>query len=194
MSKSTFIHQKRALRAPNTLLIESLHSTKKRGNCLDLGSGALYDARYLLSEGFVKVVSLDASKSYLRRATELSQKNTHFEFHNLALEEYPFPKRTFDMISAQFILPFLGPEKFPSIWDSIQASLKKGGIFSGQLFGNRDGWNTKDTQMIFFSKRALKKLFAGYEILQCYELEQDGSEAIGNKQHWHVFNFILKKL
>lgn len=192
MSKSTFIYQKRAHRAPNTLLIESLHYTKKRGSCLDLGSGALYDAKYLLTEGFQKIVSIDQSTTWLRRAKQLTSDN--FQFQNIAVQDYRFPKRQFDFVSAQFILPFLGPKQFPLTWNSIRLSLKKGGVFSGQLFGNRDGWNTKDTQMIFFSKRGLKKLFEGYEVLQCYELEQDGTEAIGNKQHWHVFNFILKKL
>lgn len=191
MSKSTFIYQKRAKKAPNILLVESLHNTKKRGLCLDLGSGGLYDARYLLAEGFEKVISIDASTEYLKRALKMSGEN--FEFQNIAIENFKFPKDAFDIVSAQFILPFLSSAHFTKVWKQIYASLKKDGIFSGQLFGVNDGWNTADTHMLFFTEKEVKKLLKGYEVLKCQEIEQDGKEAIGNKKHWHFFNLILKK-
>src|SRR5690606_33123488 len=45
-----------------------------------------------------------------------------------------------DLVNSSFALPFCPPDRFTELWRRIIASLRPGGRFSGQLFGDRDSW------------------------------------------------------
>ena len=44
---------------PRQLLVQALPEVKERETALDLGSGALNDSRFLLSQGFAQVIAVD---------------------------------------------------------------------------------------------------------------------------------------
>jgi hypothetical protein len=97
-----------------------------------------------------------------------------------------------DLVNSSFALPFCRPEAFPSLWSRIVASLRPGGRFCGQLFGDRDGWSDVD-EMTFLTRASLDELLDGLDIERLDEVEEDGPTAIGDTKHWHLFHLVVRK-
>jgi hypothetical protein len=91
-----------------------------------------------------------------------------------------------------FALPFTGPADFESVFSEIKGSLKKGGVFCGQLFGMNDEWS-KNPKMTFHTEAQVKDLLDDLEILSFKEVEEDSTTANGTPKHWHIFHIIAKK-
>ena len=92
-----------------------------------------------------------------------------------------------------------GPQKWGleiqdmgNVMKKIYASLKKNGIFTGQLFGDKDEW-FGNPKMTFHTAEEAKKQFTGYTVIQLEEKERDNILANGKPKHWHQFDFIVKK-
>ena len=171
---------------PAKILVEALSFVENKNRALDLGAGALVDSGYLLSLGF-EVVAVDREKFPEQIVDE------KFSFVQSSYNDYEFPEDSFDLISAQFSLPFNGADGFEVLWQKIISSLKPGGVFVGQLFGLNDEWNNSETKLVFHSKKQVEDLFAGLEILKLVEIERDGKLASGEPKHWHLFNIIVRK-
>ncbi len=97
-----------------------------------------------------------------------------------------------DLVNASWSLPFCPPEVFDIVWERIVASVRPGGRFSGQLFGERDEWATEE-DMTFKTREEAEALLAGFELERFDELEEDGKTALGNPKHWHVFNIVARR-
>ncbi len=172
------------------LLVRALQHLVGRDAALDLGSGALNESAYLLAEGFACVVALDKKPVAQEIADTFPE--DRFSYAISGMEEYEFPPEAYDLVNAQYSLPFMRAESFEGVWGRIHAALKPGGVFAGQLFGDRDGWiGTGKT--VHFTKEAAEELCAGYEVLAFDEEEKDGATAAGDSKHWHVFHFIVRK-
>lgn len=178
-------HTKTSGRAVSPLLAEAVTLVAKRDTALDLGAGALVESKFLLSEGFEKVTAVDAEWF-------ADIDDSRFSFIESAFEVYDFPKESFDIINAQFALPFTKPESLDSVWTKIKESLVSGGIFSGQFFGKHDSWSTAPN-MTFHTEENVRELLKGMEILKLKEVECDGEAASGKSKHWHVFHVIARK-
>lgn len=173
-------------RQPAKILVEALSFVANKNRALDLGAGALTDSKYLLSLGF-EVVAVDQE----RFSDQID--DDKFSFVQSSYGDYEFTENSFDLISAQFSLPFNGADGFEVLWQKIISSLKSGGIFVGQLFGLNDEWNNSETKLVFHSKKQVEDLLAGLEILKLVEIERDGKLASGEPKHWHLFNIIIRK-
>ena len=176
--------------SPRALLIEAVQHVIQRGSALDIGAGALNESKYLLQNNFEVVTAVDSSPSSLELAKNVN--DNRFTFSNTSIEDFEFHPESLDLINAQLSLPLLSKENFRKVWGEIFSSLKKGGIFSGQLFGERDQWGNDQT-MNFHTKDEVTELISGFEVIQNEELEKDENTAAGNMKHWHIFNLILKK-
>jgi len=176
---------------PRPLLIEALPFLIEKYHALDLGAGALNESRYLLSRGFEHVTAVD--KEPLAREIVTTLPPNSFSYIISEAETYEFPKDEFDIVNAQYSLPFVNPNKFEKVMEGIQLSLKTSGIFVGQFFGDRDEWNIKDSGMTFHSKEAALKTLADFESIIFREEEADKPTAAGEMKHWHVFHFIVRK-
>lgn len=177
---------------PRPLLVEALKKCDGHLTALDIGAGSMADSIYLLQENFNKVIAIDSSKSFLEITREI--RHPHLEIYNIPIENFDFSKEKFNLINAQFSLPFVGKESFGKVWRDIETSLTLGGIFCGQLFGVRDTWNTQDSSLIFQTKEEVLELINQvFEVISYEEMESDGRTASGEKKHWHIFNFIVKK-
>jgi tellurite methyltransferase len=97
-----------------------------------------------------------------------------------------------DLVNSSFALPFCPPEAFPALWQRIKSSLHPGGRFSGQLFGDRDGWSD-ETDMTFQTRAQLEALLESLEIERLDEVEEDGSTAVGKPKHWHLFHVVARR-
>jgi SAM-dependent methyltransferase len=175
---------------PRSLLVEALKFDLNRDEAIDLGSGALNDSKYLLDQNFKHVVALDKEAVAQEFAKELPKEK--FTYVISDFESYSFPLNTFDLVNAQYSLPFIKPELFENVFHNIVASIKTNGILVGQLFGDRDEWKNKEN-MNFHTLAQAKAILSGFNILYFEEEEKDKPTAAGIMKHWHIFNFIARK-
>lgn len=175
---------------PRPLLVKGLDFVKQRDNALDLGAGALNDSKYLLSQGFENVTAVDKFEVAVQDAENIPK--DHFKHVISSFEEYDFPKDKFDLVNAQFALPFVNPSNFDSVFQNIFNSLKNGGILTGQFFGDRDEWK-KLPGMTFLTKSQAVEYLNTLKIIFFEEDERDKKNASGEMKHWHIFHFIAEK-
>lgn len=175
---------------PRPLLVKGLAFIKQKESALDLGAGALNDSKYLLSQGFKKVIAIDKFDVAAQVAENLPKEN--FEYVISSFEEYSFPKNTFDLVNAQYALPFISPSHFDAVFSDILHSVKKGGIITGQFFGDRDEWKN-ESNMTFLTKLQTSEYLKSLKIIFFEEEERDKKTARGEMKHWHVFHFIGEK-
>ena len=178
---------------PREFLLRSLDFFNDFENkkALDLGCGTMTEVKYLLEKGFiVDAVDVDIE------ATEIEKEinNPKLKFFNLKIEDFEFKENEYDLISCFFTLFHLQKKDFDFYFKKIIDSLKIDGIFTGNIFGDRDTWNTNNGRT-FLLKEEIEKLFLREDIKIKFfeETEYDAKPAIGEIKHWHVFNFILCK-
>ncbi|HQU07978.1 MAG: hypothetical protein B7X04_00670 [Parcubacteria group bacterium 21-54-25] len=172
---------------PRPLVTRALPYVKEKGVALDLGAGSLHDVELLLKEGFKEVIAVDQTPQF----REVScPPESHFTYVEKRFGDYEFPSEHFDLVSAQLALPFVAPDEFKKLWSQIHNVLKTGGIFTGQFFSVRDDWFGKN-DMTFHSEEEVHALAHGFEEL-VFE-EQEYTEEIARKKHWHFFDLILRK-
>ena len=175
---------------PRPLLVEALDYVKEKTAALDLGSGALNDAKFLIESGFVMTTALDA----IRAPEEIveSVPRERFAYVNETFREYAFPEDSFDLINAQYSLPFIQPADFANIFPKIEKALKPGGIFVGNFFGDRDEWSD-NPEMTFLTKKEAKEVFVSWDLIKFEEVEEKKKTAKGCLKQWHLFNVITQK-
>ncbi len=170
-------------KAPRRLLIEALDFVSHKDSALDLGSGALNDTKYLLTI-FNNVVAVD-----IEEAEKIN--NSAFIFNKTKIEDYDFPENTFDLISAQFILPFINKDELARVIEDIKKSLKSDGVFTGQFFGSKDSWSELEDVSVF-RREDIEKMLSGFGVIVLREEEKDDLALGGALKHWHIFHFIVK--
>lgn len=180
-----------ATRPPRPLLIEAIQYVEEKNEALDLGAGALNDSKHLISEGFKKVTAIDMDDASSAKAKEISFGG--FSFIQSTYANFPFAKEKYDLVNAQYALPFNPPDTFNEVLEKVIGSLKKGGVLVGQFFGDRDSWNVKDSGKTFHTIDEAKKTLSHMRIVEFREEEKDKSTALGVPKHWHVFHFIVIK-
>lgn len=74
----------------------------------------------------------------------------------------------------------------------MRDSIVPGGRFSGQLFGDRDGW-VGTRELTFQTRAEAEALLEGFELERFDEVEEDGQTATGNAKHWHIFHVIAHR-
>ena len=104
-------------------------------------------------------------------------------------EEAAWPRC--DLVTSSFALPFCPPERFPALWRRIVASLRPGGRFAGQLFGERDEW--AGDGLTVQTRAELDRLLEPFAVEHLEELEEDGRTAVGDPKHWHLYHVVARK-
>ena len=173
-------------REPRELLTEVLRAfdaEHRAGSAVDIGCGDGTDSLALLERGW-HVLSIDAQDDAIRRlrarlTDEVAARSATVTSPMQAVDLPPA-----DLLFASFSLPFCSPGAFPDLWARIRASLRPGGRFAGELFGDRDTW-ASDPEMTFHDVDAARALFDGLELESFVEEEEDG-EAFEGPKHWHV--------
>lgn len=177
-------------KGPRPLLVKALSYVKSKDEALDLGAGALNDTKYLIAEGFKHVTTVD--KENLAGDILQTIPSDRISYIVSSFDDFPFVINKFDLVNAQYSLPFNSSDTFLEVFDKIKESLKSGGIFVGQLFGVRDTWNKEETTMTFHTKEEVEKLISDMEIIEFTEEEKDDMPAVGDMKHWHVFHIITR--
>lgn len=163
----------------------------RTGRALDLGCGAGRDTKFLLEERFY-VVAVDKSEKALEYLKELPQE--HLEIKLSSFEDFDFEEGKYDLVNAQFSLPFTDRDIFPEVFRKMKASIKPGGMFVGQLFGVNDDWHkSPTTRTTFHTVEEARALFGDMEILKFIEKDYDGTIADGTPKHWHTFHILARR-
>ncbi|MFA7216568.1 MAG: class I SAM-dependent methyltransferase [Candidatus Paceibacterota bacterium] len=176
---------------PRPLLVKAVDFVNDKNEALDLGSGALNDVKFLVSKGFKHINAVDSKPL----AQDIIQ-NFPPEIVSYVIstfEDFDFVEDKYDLINAQYSLPFNPQNTFERVFKSITSSLKTGGILTGQFFGEKDEWNVPDHKMNFQTREQAEKFLNGLEIIDFKEEEADRPTAKGDMKHWHVFHFIVRK-
>jgi SAM-dependent methyltransferase len=174
---------------PWPLLIRAASIAPKNGHALDLGAGAGRDTRYLLEQGF-EVTAVDADPRSVALLSALPK--SHLRVVQSSFEDFTFA--TYDLISAQFALPFVPRNRFAEVFTRLKAALPPSGVFVGQFFGVNDQWNTPDRNMTFLTRAEARDLIRDLETIEFTEEDADGHVADGSPKHWHVFHILCRKL
>jgi hypothetical protein len=95
-------------------------------------------------------------------------------------------------VNASFSLPFCPQQEFTRVWQKIVDSLRPGGRFCGQLFGEHDDW--AGSGVVVQTRAELRGLLAPFEVELLDEFDQDGKTAVGTRKHWHVYHLVARKL
>lgn len=158
---------------------------------VDLGCGEGRDTVELLRRGW-RVLGIDGEKEAIALLLSRSDVNTeHLETQVTRFEEVILPESV-DLVNASFSLPFCPPEYFPALWEKIVSSLRSGGRFCGQLFGDRDSWAIY-TSMNHHTREQVEVLLQPFEVEVFEEEDHPGKTALGEQKHWHIFQIVARK-
>ena len=158
---------------------------------VDLGCGGGRDTVEMLRRGW-RVLACDAEVSaiaHLRSRDDIAE-DAQLDTLVSRFEDAEWPVA--DLINSGFALPLCPPDRFPGLWARIVGSLKPGGRFSGQLYGQRDSWVGRDG-MIFVSRPELDEMLDGLEVEVLDEEEDDSTTPRGEAKHWHVYHIVARK-
>jgi len=158
---------------------------------VDLGCGDGRDTVELLRRGW-QVLAIDGEAEAIARLLGRPDINPgRLQIQTQRFETLTLPS-DLDLINASFCLPFCPPDEFPWLWQTIVRSLKIGGRFCGQLFGDHDSW-AGYSNMTHFTRSQLETLLQPLEIEWFQEEDHLGTTAIGEEKHWHIFHIVARK-
>lgn len=180
-------------REPRDLLLEVLAAFDREGRvgeAVDLGAGQGLESAELLRRGWT-VTAIDAEPDGIRRLEERAgDVGSRLRTLVSRIEDAEWP--SVDLIHAAYSLPFCPPRAFPSVWRRILDSLRPGGRFAGELFGDRDTWASTEPDMTFFDEADARALFDGLELESFVEEEKD-EDGWDESKHWHVFHVVARR-
>jgi SAM-dependent methyltransferase len=176
--------------------------TRER-RAVDLGCGAGRDTIELLRRGW-RVLAIDAQEEAIERLRahdEVQACGDRLETLVADFESAVWAPT--DLVNASFALPFCPPQRFAGLWSRITTSLDAGGRFCGQLFGDHDEWASSPPTsggdwssppaMTFQTRAEVDDLLGAFEIEQLIEIDEDGSTAVGDAKHWHLYHVVARK-
>lgn len=195
--------------AARELLAEALDAgliatpTGEPPRAADLGCGPGHEAVELARRGF-EVLATDLHPECLeatRRLAERAGVLDRVRLEAVDFESMRLPERSFDLVHAGFSLPFCREDRFAEAWRMIVRSLRAGGVFVGQWFGEREPLvrDAPPGSAKGVSAREIPSLLHGtgeeerLEVIRLDEVERPGRDARGRAKHWHVFHAILRR-
>ena len=191
MSHWTSYYTATAAGGPRETLLQALSfRSNPPGSALDLGCGTGRDTRVLLERGW-QVLAVDAEAEALSTLRERTPAllQTGLETRQARFETLEIP--SCDLVNSSFALPFCEPARFPLLWTRITAAVRPGGLFCGQLFGERDSWASKGVTVVDVAR--LQQLLRDWDVLLQREEEEDGHTAVGRPKHWHIHHLVLRR-
>lgn len=171
---------------------------------VDLGCGSGRDTVELLRRGW-RVLAIDSEPAGIERLARtiagIGEAAGRLETQLASFEDASWPAA--DIVNSSYALPFCHPDSFGAVWDRIVASLVPGGRFCGQLFGDRDEWASPSRAalrdwgsppgMTFHTGEDVRLLLRDFDVELLNEVDEDGTTAVGDPKHWHLFHIVARK-
>lgn len=176
---------------PRETLLFALERFEHPGRAVDLGCGTGRDAVELLRRGWA-VTAIDAQHEAIARlrSRDLGTGSARLTTRVSRFEDATWGEA--DLVNASWALPFCPPARFAEVWARIEASIAPGGRFSGQLFGDRDGWSSEE-DLTFHRRAEAEALLTAFELELFDEVEEDSQTAVGDPKHWHVYHLVARR-
>jgi SAM-dependent methyltransferase len=175
---------------PRALLVRAVELVSLPAHALDLGSGTGNDTRYLLDRGFM-VTAVDADTESIRRLKAIV--SDRLRVVQCAFDAFPFEPGHYALINAQHALPFNSPDTFTCMFGRLRGALAPGGVFTGDLFGERDAWNVPGSRLSFHTREEVAALLDGLEVIELTEVETQARLIGGGLHHAHGFDIIARR-
>jgi SAM-dependent methyltransferase len=158
---------------------------------VDLGCGEGRDTLELLARGW-RVVAVDAHPEAFERLVrrvppDQRERLTTIE-GTFAASRWPEA----DLVNASFALPFCEPRDWEDVWARVVGSVRPGGRFAGQLFGDRDGWAALPDRS-HHARERLDGMFKGFVLESLREEDRPDTTHDGRDKHWHVFHIVARR-
>ena len=169
-------------------LVRAASMFETPGDALDVGAGAGRDTIHLLSRGW-RVTAVDSSPSALEALRRIRSDRLTV----VASTVEDFVPSTYDLVNAQYSLPFIGPAHLHATAGRLRDAIRPGGIMCAIFFGLRDEWNQPGNHLAFSSRSEVEGLFPGWDVVELEEVEEDGKTADGSAKHWHVFHVTARR-
>ena len=181
-------------RPPRRTLLEALARfapSETPRLAVDLGCGDGRDTIELLRRGW-SVLAIDAEPAAIERLQHRPDlpEGARLSCRCERFEEATWPPA--DLVNASFSLPLCPPDRFPELWRRIVTSLKPGGRFAGQLYGDRDGWAGRPG-MTHMTRGAAEGLLDDFRVELFEEEETDSVTPRGKPKHWHIFHVVAER-
>jgi SAM-dependent methyltransferase len=170
-------------------LVRAAEMFEQPGDALDAGAGGGRDTAYLLQHGW-RVTAVDSSPS---AADALRRIHHGSELQVVVSSIEDFTPASYDLVNAQFSLPFIPSPRFPSTVQRLRDAVRPGGLMPATFFGPHDEWNVPGTELSFSTRAEVEQLFSGWEMVEFTEAEEDGHTADGTAKHWHVFHLTARR-
>ncbi len=174
---------------PRATLLDALDRFEQPGLAVDLGSGTGRDTAELVRRGW-RVIAIDGEPEAMARLAareDVDQSQVTTQVARFEDADWP----AVDLVNSSYSLPFVPSDDFGGVWSRIAESLRPGGRFCGQLFGDRDTWAAEGVTC--FTRAEVDALLSGLSVETLDEEEQDSHDALGNVKHWHVFHVVARK-
>ena len=185
-----------AKRPPRELLLQTLNhldweKKSRRGQrAVEIGYGAGTDTLELLRRGW-QVLAIDRHEGAARFLARRVPPGKRGALTTLVAPMEGLTLPSTNLVYASFSLPFCSPAAFPALWSTIRDSIRPGGHFAGQLFGNEDSWSG-NREMTFQSRKDVLRLARGFKLELIREVHEEGMAFSGPK-HWHYFDLVLER-
>jgi trans-aconitate methyltransferase len=174
-------------REPREQLVEVLDRFDRPGAAVDLGCGAGIDTVAMLDRGW-EVLAIDAEPDAIERLRRRAPTDSLLRTELSPMEEVIVPP--VELVWASYSLFFCDPGRFAEVWSRIRAAVRPGGIFAGELLGDRDTWASIPGHSAF-ARTAAEALFEGW-IVERFEEEENDGEAFSGPKHWHYFHAVAR--
>lgn len=158
---------------------------------VDLGCGDGRDTIELLRRGW-SVLAIDAEPLAIARLRARPDLPPAAALQTLTADFATAHWPPADLVNASFSLPLCAPERFLALWRKIIGSLRSGGRFAGQLYGDRDGWAGR-AGVTCHDRAAVLQRLEGLEIELLEEEESDAVTPRGAAKHWHIFHIVARR-
>lgn len=176
---------------PSGFLVEALNGVDvPPGPVLDLGAGALNNARWLVKQGRA-VHAIDIDPHMLSLARTLGHPRLRITCGDL--REVQLAKETYALVVAIHVLPFMPRVDLSRVIDRIVNSMKPQGILCCTLFGTQDGWAGVRPKVTFLGRAEVDALLTPLHPLSVTEDRRLGVDAHDRPKMWHVYRCVLRK-
>lgn len=201
-------YRQHADREPRPELSEALSAVREvhpdlgEISALEVGAGAMVEARALLDAGVGRVLATDYSPGALKRSLGLSlqynqdaERFDRFEFEQIKNEDLPelLAPTSQDLIISYNTLSYTHPDAFPETWQALLGALRPGGVISASFLGDRDHWNRKYSGMTFVTREDVASMTDGLEELSVHERAEEITETSGDKRFSHIVTVVCRK-
>jgi SAM-dependent methyltransferase len=159
---------------------------------VDLGCGGGRDSRALLRAGW-RVLAMDREPAALATLEKAAGAALGRGLETRVGEFATFEVPPCDLVNASLCLPFVELDQFEAIWGRIACALAPGGRFAAMLFGDRDG-SAGEIGMTCLPAERIRAMLQGFETEHWADTEDDTTTALGEPHHFHLIEFVARRL